>query len=68
MASQRDLAKQLLQRAGDDEAAAKAILPVAADDEVVDEPRRLAPDFDRCRLRESGKSGLDLVASALLHI
>ncbi|MFZ2051611.1 MAG: HEPN domain-containing protein [Solirubrobacteraceae bacterium] len=30
MASQRDLAKQLLQRAGDDEAAAKAMLPVKA--------------------------------------
>jgi HEPN domain-containing protein len=30
MASQRDLAKQLLQRAGDDEAAAKAMLPVEA--------------------------------------
>lgn len=30
MASQRDLAKQLLRRAGDDEAAAKAMLPVEA--------------------------------------
>ncbi len=30
MASQRDLAKQLLQRAGDDEAAAKAMLPIEA--------------------------------------
>jgi HEPN domain-containing protein len=30
MASQRDLAKKLLQRAGDDEAAAKAMLPIEA--------------------------------------
>jgi alkylhydroperoxidase family enzyme len=30
MASQRDLAKQLLQRASDDEAAAKAMLPIEA--------------------------------------
>jgi len=30
MASQRDLAMQLLQRAGDDEAAAKAMLPAKA--------------------------------------
>ncbi len=30
MASQRDLAKQLLQRAGDDEAAARAMLPIEA--------------------------------------
>jgi hypothetical protein len=46
MASQRDLAKQLLQRTGDDEAAAKAMLPI----EAVTSVRRQAWVRDQTRL------------------
>jgi len=74
MASQRDLAKQLLQRAGDDEAAAKAMLPIeAVTDAIVGmlarwprmtrpwtESRRLSPGVDRRRVRlGGGTSGPD---------